>query len=206
MLPEIETGRLTLRLARPGMQAQMARFLTANFPGHLDRWFPPVADAYFTEEYWRVRLGAWVEDYSADRAARFVMQLRPRDGVAPPIDAPLVGSCSYTNFVRGAFHACHLGYQVGREFEGRGLMAEALRACNAFVFGPLRMHRIMANFRPENLRSRALLQRLGFAEEGLAREFLFIDGAWRDHVLTALVNPEYDDAWVLAPRPSRSQP
>jgi ribosomal-protein-alanine N-acetyltransferase len=178
----------------------MARFLAENFAGHLDRWFPPVNGAYFTEGYWHERLAAWVDDYRADRGARFVMQLRARDGGEPALEAPLVGSCSYTNFVRGAFHACHLGYQVGREYEGRGFMSEALRGCNAFVFGTLRMHRIMANYRPENDRSRALLQRLGFAEEGLANDYLFIDGAWRDHVLTALVNPAYDDAWLLAPR------
>lgn len=199
MLPEIDTGRLKLRLARPGMEAAMAGFLSGNFTGHLDRWFPPVPEAYFTEGYWHERLAAWVDEYRADRGARFVMQLRPRDG-EPPLDAPLVGTCSYTNFVRGAFHACHLGYQVGRQYEGRGLMSEALRGCNGYVFGTLRMHRIMANFRPENVRSRALLQRLGFAEEGFARDYLFIDGAWRDHVLTALVNPAYDDAWLVARR------
>jgi [ribosomal protein S5]-alanine N-acetyltransferase len=200
MLPEIDTARLKLRLARPGMETTMARFLRENFPGHLDRWFPPVPEAYFTESYWGERLAGWVDDYRADRGARFVMQLRSREGGDPPPEAPLVGSCSYTNFVRGAFHACHLGYQVGREYEGRGFMAEALRGCNAFVFGTLRMHRIMANFRPENGRSRALLERLGFTEEGFARQYLFIDGAWRDHVLTALMNPAYDDAWLLAPR------
>lgn len=198
MLPELHTGRLTLRLGRPGMEAPMARFLSENFTGHLDRWFPPVSEAYFTEAYWRERLAVWVDDYRADRAARFVMQLRTAGDGDPPIDAPLVGSCSYTNFVRGAFHACHLGYQVGREYEGRGLMAEALRGCNEFVFATLRMHRIMANYRPENERSARVLERLGFAREGLARRYLFIDGDWRDHVLTSLVNPGFDDAWLRA--------
>ena len=41
-------------------------------------------------------------------------------------------------------------------------MAEALRATNAFMFEAARMHRIMANYRPENLRSGRLLERLGF--------------------------------------------
>jgi ribosomal-protein-alanine N-acetyltransferase len=77
-------------------------------------------------------------------------------------------------------------------------MAEALRAANAFVFGSMRLHRIMANYRPENERSARLLERLGFEREGLARDYLFIDGAWRDHVLTALVNPHFDPAWVEA--------
>ena len=101
--------------------------------------------------------------------------------------------------MRGAFHACHLGYQIGREHQGRGLMSEALRAGNAFMFESLRLHRIMANFRPENERSRRLARRLGFVEEGLARNYLFIDGAWRDHILTSLTNPAYDDSWVTPP-------
>ena len=77
-------------------------------------------------------------------------------------------------------------------------MREALLATNNFMFDVMRMHRIMANHRPENERSARLLQRLGFTREGLARDYLYIDGAWRDHVLTSLVNPRYDDAWVLA--------
>lgn len=194
MIPELETDRLVVRLAQPGMQAPMARFLSANFPGHLDRWSPPVAPDYFTAAFWAERLPVAVDDYAADRAARFVLQPR-----GAPLDGPIIGTCNYTNIVRGAFHACHLGYQVGREEEGRGFMSEGLRAANAFIFATMRLHRIMANFRPENERSRRLLQRLGFVEEGFARNYLFIDGAWRDHVLTALVNPAFREEWIAIP-------
>jgi ribosomal-protein-alanine N-acetyltransferase len=68
------------------------------------------------------------------------------------------------------------------------------------MFERMRVHRIMANFRPENERSRRLLQRLGFVEEGFARDYLFIDGAWRDHVLTSLVNPAFRDDWIAVRR------
>jgi [ribosomal protein S5]-alanine N-acetyltransferase len=192
-LPELRTERLTLRLARPGMQAAIARFLADNFEGHLDRWSPPATTAFFTEAFWRDRLGAAVEEYATGRAVRFVLQAKDA-----PVDGDVLGTCNYTNIVRGPFLACHLGYQIARAHEGHGLMAEALRATNAYVFERLRLHRIMANYRPENERSRLLLERLGFVREGLARDYLFIDGAWRDHVLTALVNPRFDDAWVEA--------
>ena len=191
-LPHLRTARLSVRLARPGMQAAMARFLSDNFPGHLDRWSPPATAAFFTEPFWRDRLALAVEEYQAGRAARFVLQ---PDG---PESGPIIGTCNYTNIVRGPFLACHLGYQIARSHEGQGLMAEALRASNGFVFDSLRLHRIMANYRPENERSGRLLERLGFAREGLAKDYLFIDGAWRDHVLTSLVNPRFDPAWVEA--------
>lgn len=189
-LPELETQRLTVRLARPGMESAMARFLSENFEGHLDRWSPPCAPPFFTVAFWRERLAIAVEEYQAGRSARFVLQDK-----GPP-DGPILGTCNYTNIVRGPFQACHLGYQIARSHEGRGLMTEALRATNAFAFGTLRLHRIMANHRPENARSARVLERLGFVREGLARDYLFIDGAWRDHVLTALVHPDYDPAWV----------
>ncbi len=194
-LPELTTERLTVRLARVGMQAALADFLKENFEGHLDRWSPPATASYFTEAFWRERLDMAVEEFRAGRSARFVLQARTGDGA---IDAPILGTCNYTNVVRGPFLACNLGYQVARTCEGRGLMSEALRAANAFVFGELRLHRIMANYRPENERSARLLERLGFEREGLAREYLFIDGAWRDHVLTALTNPAFRTEWVEA--------
>jgi ribosomal-protein-alanine N-acetyltransferase len=46
----------------------------------------------------------------------------------------------------------------------------------------------MANYIPTNERSGLLLKRLGFAVEGYARDYLLINGQWRDHVLTALTN------------------
>jgi hypothetical protein len=45
-------------------------------------------------------------------------------------------------------------------------MAEALRASNAYMFAERRLHRIMANYRPENYRSARLLQRPGLPPRG----------------------------------------
>jgi ribosomal-protein-alanine N-acetyltransferase len=196
-LPELPTERLVVRLARPGMQAAMAAFLRENFATHLERWSPPAKPAFFSEAFWGERLAVAVDEFQAGRGARFVLQERGDEaGWAPRLDAPIVGTCNYTNIVRGPFLACHLGYQIASSHEGRGLMAEALHATNAYVFEALRLHRIMANFRPENERSGKLLQRLGFVREGLAKDYLFIDGAWRDHVLTSLVNPAFDPGWI----------
>jgi ribosomal-protein-alanine N-acetyltransferase len=58
------------------------------------------------------------------------------------------------------------------------------------LFGELGFHRIMANYLPHNERSGRLLRRLGFVVEGYARDYLYIHGAWRDHILTALTNPD----------------
>jgi ribosomal-protein-alanine N-acetyltransferase len=74
-----------------------------------------------------------------------------------------------------------------------------LRAVITKAFAPaINLHRIQAAVRPNNARSLAVLQRLGFREEGLAQDYLFIDGAWRDHRLFAVTNPGFvpPDHWL----------
>jgi ribosomal-protein-alanine N-acetyltransferase len=48
----------------------------------------------------------------------------------------------------------------------------------------------MACHMPSNLRSSALLGKLGFEREGFARSYLLINGAWEDMVLTSLINAD----------------
>lgn len=102
----------------------------------------------------------------------------------------VVGDVVFSNIVYGAFRACHLGFKIDGALEGRGIMRRTLEGGIETMFLRYRLHRIMANYRPENVRSGALLKRLGFQVEGYARDYLHLDGEWRDHVLTALVNPE----------------
>lgn len=105
-----------------------------------------------------------------------------------PGTGEIVGDCNFTNIVRGPFQACHLGFSLAKRFEGQGLMREALTSAITYIFDEVGLHRIMANFRPENIRSERLLKRLGFEREGMARSYLRINGVWADHVLTSLIN------------------
>jgi [ribosomal protein S5]-alanine N-acetyltransferase len=91
-----------------------------------------------------------------------------------------------------------LGYALDAQTQGQGLMHEALQAVIAHAFGSLNLHRLQAAYRPENTRSGAVLARLGFREIGLSQGYLFIDGDWRDHRLTELINPGFvlPPAWA----------
>ena len=107
---------------------------------------------------------------------------------------PFVGGARLSNVVLGPFRACNLGYQLDVNATGRGLMHEALTEIIRYAFEELQLHRIMANYVPTNERSGQVLRRLGFAVEGYARDYLFIGGKFRDHVLTALTNAALPDA------------
>jgi len=108
-----------------------------------------------------------------------------------------MGYVNLSNIVRGAFQACYVGYGLAEESVGRGLMTEALRAVIDFAWGTLKLHRVMANYLPENERSAKVLAGLGFEVEGYAKKYLYIDGRWQDHVLTALTN----EKWSAPPQP-----
>jgi ribosomal-protein-alanine N-acetyltransferase len=134
----------------------------------------------------------WID--LADTPARFasVMERLSRDDqeayvVRHHCDA-LVGYVSVGNIVRGAFQSAYLGYGAFTGHEGRGLMTAGLRAVIDIAFGGLSLHRVEANIQPSNTRSLALVRRLGFEKEGFSRNYLMIDGAWRDHERWALRN------------------
>jgi ribosomal-protein-alanine N-acetyltransferase len=105
-------------------------------------------------------------------------------------ESHIIGTCSLSNIIRGVFLACHMGYSCAERYEGQGYMKKIVSHAVDYAFNDMRLHRIMANYMPENERSGGLLKSLGFEREGLAKDYLHINGKWEDHVLTSLLNPK----------------
>ena len=99
----------------------------------------------------------------------------------------LIGMCNFTSMILGAFQACFLGYKIDQDFERKGLMKEALAAAIPYVLKTYRLHRIMASYIPGNVPSAKLLASLGFHKEGIAKDYLLINGKWEDHILTSYI-------------------
>lgn len=104
----------------------------------------------------------------------------------------LVGGITLSNIRRRAAQFVTLGYWMGQEHAGRGLMTRAVGLCLPFVFETLELHRIHAAFLPGNMASRRVLEKNGFIEEGFAEKYLQINGRWEDHVLMGLTRERYD--------------
>ncbi len=181
-IAELITDRLRLTVPDPASAAAVLDYFERN-RSHLEPWAPPAPDDFYTLEFWVRRANIARDELAAGRSLRLL--LRPRQD-----PARVIGSCNFTEVIRGGFQACLLGYGLDQHEVGKGLMEEALRRSIEFVFSDFELHRVMANYMPINERSGALLRRLGFVVEGYARDYLFINGAWRDHILTALTNPK----------------
>lgn len=183
-LPEIRTDRLVLRVPTPDDAPGMTNFVIDNRE-HFAPWDPKRGEDYYTLEAQRRELAASVERVAAGLALPFALYGRDE-----PL-GPVLGHCRFSNIVRGAFQAAHLGYGLDHRVVGRGLMAEALRAAIGYCFDGINLHRVMANYIPGNVRSANALKRLGFVVEGYARDYLLIAGRWQDHVLTSVTNERW---------------
>jgi len=111
----------------------------------------------------------------------------------------VIGVVNINEIVGGFFQSGYLGYYGMVRQTGRGLMTEAVGRAVSFAFGDLGLHRLEANIQPDNLRSLALVQRLGFRREGYSPRYLRIGGVWRDHERWAVLADEWDDSgWMPA--------
>ena len=99
----------------------------------------------------------------------------------------LVGGISLNSIERGIAQMGTLGYWMGMPYAGNGYMTEAAGLVCDFAFKGLQLHRLQASCLPTNEPSINLLRRLGFEEEGYAKEYLQINGKWEDHILWARV-------------------
>jgi ribosomal-protein-alanine N-acetyltransferase len=150
--------------------------------GFLTPWEPTWPPDDLTRPAFRRRLRRYAREAREDTSYAFFVFDRDK--------GPLLGGCTLSNVRRGVAQACSLGYWMGEPFAGKGLMRDAVRALIPFVFDRLGMHRLEAACLPSNERSTRLLLGLGFKQEGLARKFLKINGAWQDHLLFALLDDD----------------
>jgi ribosomal-protein-alanine N-acetyltransferase len=176
VLHPITTPRTVLRLVEVSDAWKLLRYREQNRE-HLTPWEPLRDESYYTLDHCVQTLAESREAVRLDRAYPFfAMDLSGQD---------ILACFTFSNVVRGAFQACHLGYSVASRRQGQGLMYEVLDTAVPWAFNQLDIHRVMANYLPRNERSGRLLERLGFEREGYAKRYLQIAGVWEDHILTS---------------------
>lgn len=123
----------------------------------------------------------------------------------------IVGKINVNNIVRGRAQSATVGYDAYDPYVGRGLFTAGLRLVVdlAFRAAPegLGLHRLAANVQPGNVRSAAVLRRLGFSHEGRSPGYLLLGDAtgqerWRHHDRYAVLASE----WPATPYLRRHHP
>ncbi len=141
---------------------------------HLTRWEPDWTEQDLSRKAYRLRLrflnrvhyhGLGLSYFVFDRAENL-----------------LVGGVTLSNVARQSMQSATIGYWIGAPFLKRGFGYQSICLVRDHAFSALGLNRVEAACQPGNAASRALLKKAGFTEEGLARDYLYINGGWRDHV------------------------
>ena len=148
----------------------------------LQPWEPTWPADDLTRSAYRRRLAIYQRDQDLGQGYAFF--------VFRQADMALVGGVTLRNILRGVAQTGAIGYWVGEPYAHQGYTLAAVKAIMRFAFGRLGLHRLEAACCPDNAPSRRLLLKAGFEQEGQARGYLKINGAWRDHLLFGLVHED----------------
>lgn len=180
----LTTDRLVVRLVHDRDAWPLAAYYAEN-RRFLKPWEPIRDDSHCYPSGWQARLAMINDMHRQGNACYFALFNAD--------ETEIYGVANFSNIVRGSFYACYLGYSLGEKWQGQGMMFEALSSAIRYMQRTEHIHRIMANYMPHNHRSGELLARLGFEKEGYAKDYLLIDGVWRDHVLMSLTTRNWSN-------------
>ncbi len=103
----------------------------------------------------------------------------------------VIGSCGFLNMVPKHYRA-EVGFELSKEFWGRGIAGEALRAMVKYGYVHYRLERIEALIEPDNLPSQKLVEKHGFIREGLLRHYEYTCGKFDDLYMYSLLKNDID--------------
>lgn len=136
--------------------------------------------------------------------AQFVrsLQQQGRQGTALPFAiehaGELVGQVTVSGIARGSLCSASIGYWISQHVAGRGITPMAVAMAIDHCFGPVGLHRVEINIRPENAASLRVVAKLGLRDEGLRERYLHIQGRWCDHRTFAVTAEEVGEGGMVA--------
>ena len=179
-LPVLETERLLLRRMRP--EDAEAMFAYASDP-EVTRYVlwethNSIVDTrnflnFVAESYGRGDFGAW--------------------GIVFKETGAFIGTCGFDAGYSPEHARAEVGYALSRDYWGRGIMPEAVRALLRFGFEMLDLNRIESRCILENKASARVMEKAGMVHEGTFREREIIKGFYRDMKVYAILRGEYRD-------------
>jgi ribosomal-protein-alanine N-acetyltransferase len=108
-------------------------------------------------------------------------------GITLKNDPKLIGIIGHYRIKPEHFRA-EIGYMLLPEFNGKGIIPEAVKEVVDYGFNVMKLHSIEAIIDPENFGSEKVLQKNGFVKEAHLKENEFYNGRFLDTVIYSLLN------------------
>ena len=192
----IEGERVTLRLLHGPDAPALYPVIDAS-RDFLSRHLPWPAECTSVEDV-EARIESWeMQALMANGACWGIFEqesstLKPADGTVPassrqPASSQRLAGVIVLGWIQAAHRSASVSYWLGETFTGRGLATEALRLLARHAFAELGLNRLEISASVSNPASIAVATRAGFTEEGVCREYEFINGNFEDHMRLSLL-------------------
>jgi RimJ/RimL family protein N-acetyltransferase len=142
------------------------------------------------------RFQSWTAPVPLADAVRIVGEFAQGDPEAPgwfqyavDLDGVLIGDLGlklHENRMQA-----ELGFTLAPAYQAHGYATEAVRGLLDHLFVERKLHRVSAECDARNTASARLLERVGFAREGLLRSNSWFKGEWTDDVLFGVLRSDY---------------
>ncbi|WP_421378509.1 GNAT family N-acetyltransferase [Bacillus salacetis] len=107
-------------------------------------------------------------------------------------DGQLAGAIGYL-YVDSAHRKTEIGYWLGTTFEGKGLVTKSCQGFIKHAFEEWDLNKVEINMAGENLKSRAVAERLGFKREGIIRDYEYLNGDFHDRFIYGMLRKEWNE-------------
>ena len=155
-------------------------------------WRPGDAEALVRNaddrEVWRNMRDAFPHPYTLADARQWLELAGAMDPVrffAIEVEGEAAGGIGIGPFTDVYRRSGEIGYWLGRRFWNRGIVSEAVHAITEYAFGPLDLVRVQTGVFEWNTASMRVLEKCGYAREGVQRRAVFKDERFADCVLFA---------------------
>lgn len=183
MLMEYETDRLVLKILKPEYAPQLLDFYLRDRE-LFEAYEPDRSANFYTVPHLKNLMKNEYNLAFKQLSIRFYVFRKEQPN-------QIIGTVCFYDVEGGSYSCCSMGYKFSSAFHHQGYAAESMRRLIPAVFAGLGVHRITAWVMQDNAPSIRLLKRLGFRREGVCRDYLRIQGKWRDHLQFSLLASDY---------------
>lgn len=154
--------------------------LTNNSRGYLREWLPWLDTTIKLEdtiEFIKISLNGFVENKSLNTVILF--------------KGNIVGVAGY-NSINWSNKTAYIGYMLGEEFQGNGIMTKVVKALTNYAFSELNLNKVEIRAAVGNKKSRSIPERLNFVNEGSIRQAEWLYDHYVDHVIYGILADEWN--------------
>lgn len=180
MLYNYESENLTYEVLSDDAAPYILDFYKTN-QDIFEPYEPDKPSNFYTLEYQTAMAKLEYENFLRGKSARFWICRKKQPGI-------IIGCVSFNNIIKGSFLCCTIGYKIHKSHQGLGYATEAVRFLTHDICKRAGIHRIEAYIHPDNKASIALAEKCGFVFDGISKEYVYMKGAWYDHIRYTYIN------------------